>query len=64
MDKFLLKSFNKKGQVIVEYILLLVVASVIALVLVKFASVTPSDSGPVFQYWQHLLEVVGQDIST
>ena len=62
IEGFFLKLTNKqKGQVIVEYVLLLVVSTVIALLLIQFVSL---DSGPFFEYWKKLLEVVGEDIST
>ena len=55
---------TSKGQVIVEYILLLLVSSVMALVLINLVSVDPDKSSPVFNYWRHLIETVGEDIST
>lgn len=58
------KKSNKKGQVIVEYILLLVVSTAIALLLINLVSVDPQKSSPVFKYWENLLKTVGQDIST
>lgn len=65
INNFFLRSvFNGKGQVIVEYIFLLVVSSVMALALIKLVSVAPGDNSPVFKYWENLLKVVGQDIST
>ena len=64
-DLFLEPIARKKGQVIVEYILLLVISTVIALVLINLVSVIPGTPGsPVLNYWKHLLEVIGQDIST
>lgn len=58
------KGPQPKGQVIVEYILLLVISTALALLLVKLVSVEPGKNTPVFQYWKHLLEVIGNDIST
>ena len=55
---------NSNGQVIVEYILLLVVSAVMALLLVNLVSVDPNKTSPVFSYWKHLIEVVGSDVST
>jgi len=55
---------SQKGQVIVEYILLLLVSSVMALALVNLVSVSPEDSGAFFNYWEHLLKTVGGDISS
>lgn len=61
---------NKKGQIIIEYILLIVVSTVVALVLVNFFSVAPPDTGSppedriFFEYWKSLLKAIGQDVST
>lgn len=55
---------RKKGQVIVEYILLLVISTVIALALINLVAVSPGQSSPVFGYWKKLLEVIGSNIST
>ena len=55
---------NQKGQVIVEYILLLVVSTVLALTLINLVSVDPDKNSPIFGYWGHLLKVIGADIST
>ena len=65
VNKFFFKSVcNRKGQVIVEYILLLLVSTVMALALLKLVSVVPGDNSPVFKYWENLLKAIGQDIST
>lgn len=60
---FFKKAKEEKGQVIVEYILLLVISVVLALALINFVRV---DGGAsiVFSYWKNLLIVVGQDISS
>ena len=55
---------NKKGQIIIEYVLLLLVSVVIAKVLVDLASVDPGQGSPIFKYWEHLLRAIGDDIST
>ena len=55
---------NQKGQVIVEYILLLVVSTVLALALINLVTVDPDKNSPLFRYWGHLLRVIGADIST
>lgn len=55
---------HQTGQVIVEYIFLLVVSTVIALLLIDLVSVDPGKASPVFKYWENLLRAVGQDIST
>ena len=62
--KNLTLSKNQSGQVIVEYILLLLVSSVMALALINLVSVDPDKSSPVFNYWRKLIEVVGSDINT
>ena len=56
--------FQTKGQVIVEYILLLVISTVLALLLINLVSVDPNKGSHVFKYWHHLLKVIGSDIST
>ena len=55
---------NQKGQVIVEYILLLVVSTVLALTLINLVTVDPDKNSPIFGYWGKLLQVIGADIST
>ncbi|MBC6415924.1 MAG: hypothetical protein GDA46_05995 [Bdellovibrionales bacterium] len=55
---------SQSGQVIVEYILLLVVSTAIALLFINLVSVDSSKGSPLFGYWKHLLEVLGSDIST
>ena len=55
---------NKKGQVIVEYVLLLVVSTAMALVLINFARISPPGESIFFNYWENLLIQIGADIST
>ena len=55
---------DEEGQVIVEYILLILVSTIMALLLINLVSVDPSKNSPVFGYWRHLIEVIGSDIST
>ena len=55
---------NQKGQVIVEYILLLVVSTTLALLLINLVTVEPGKNSPVFGYWKKIIEVIGADIST
>ena len=55
---------NQKGQVIVEYILLLVVSTTLALLLINLVTVDPGKNSPVFGYWKKIIEVIGADIST
>ena len=53
---------KKKGQVVVEYILLLVVSVIIATILISF--VDESKDGVLFQKWHNLLTTIAEDIST
>ena len=54
---------KNSGQVIVEYVLLLVVSTALALILVRFISV--SDQNIIFfRYWENLLIEIGRDISS
>ena len=53
---------NKKGQVIVEYILLLVVSVVIALILINLTNIT-TDS-VISKSWKKMLKIIAEDIST
>ena len=55
------------GQVILEYVLLLIVSVVMAQLLIQMVSLNPNEGAPfnAFQlYWKNLLQVVGADIST
>ena len=61
LRKKLLFLNHPSGQVIVEYILLLLVSSVMAMALVNFVSTT---DGPFFNYWKNLIKVIAEDIST
>ncbi len=64
------RAYNKKGQVIIEYVLLLVVSAAMAMVFIRFINIDcepPRSSGPnciFFRYWLQLLQVIGADIST
>ena len=53
---------NKKGQVIVEYILLLVVSVSIALILINLTKIT-TDS-VVSKSWKKMLKIIAEDVST
>ena len=55
-------SFRKTGQVVVEYILLLVVSVLIATILINFVNV--KNEGILFQKWRNILTVIGEDISS
>lgn len=53
---------NERGQVAVEYVLLLVVGVVIWLLLVRgLASRNPDSPGLAVQKWQEIINVVAQD---
>jgi len=56
---------NQKGQVVVEYVLLLSIAIVVAAILVsklvKIDSEDPSNSGALIQKWQALQKGVAND---
>jgi len=61
---FLKQITDESGQVIVEYVLLLAVSVVMALLLIQLVTVDPSKNSPVFRYWKNLLEAIGRDQST
>ena len=54
---------HHSGQVIVEYILLLLVSSVMAMTLINFVS-TKNENAIFFRYWKNLITVIAEDIST
>ena len=60
---FLLK-LNQSGQLIVEYVLLLVIATSIAM-MIRIALVkggeTPGDSGALMQKWYQITQTIGKD---
>lgn len=54
---------NKKGQVVVEYVLLLVIAVSLAYLLVsELASRNSDNAGFLVAKWNRILEVVGDDM--
>lgn len=53
---------GRKGQVVIEYILLLVVSVLIATILVGFVDET--NDGILFQKWRNLLTTIAQDMSS
>ena len=55
---------KEQGQVIVEYILLLVVSTTMALALIQMVNLDPAKQSPVFKYWSSILKKVGADDST
>lgn len=61
MKRILLK--NKQGQVIVEYVLLLMIAvSIAALVVKQLGSRSPDEPGLIVLKWQQVLQAVAKDI--
>lgn len=52
---------NQSGQIIVEYILLLVLSVTLAVALSKLASLSDS---PLLNFWTKILKVIAEDIST
>ena len=53
---------QRKGQIVIEYILLLVVSVLIATILIGFVDETKN--GILFQKWRSLLTTIAQDISS
>ena len=53
---------NQKGQMIVEYILLLVVSVALALILIKLTDVTTNTT--FLNFWSQILTAIAEDIST
>ena len=53
---------RRRGQVVVEYVLLLVVSVFIATVLIGFVSA--DKGGILFKKWRNILTVIAEDIST
>jgi len=56
------KNQRRKGQVVVEYVLLLIIAvSIAGLVLKGCVSRKQDEAGVVIQFWDEMLNVVGAD---
>lgn len=54
---------NKKGQIVVEYVLLLVIAvSLAALLISQLVSRNPDSPGLLINKWQSILKVIADDI--
>ena len=54
---------NRKGQIVVEYVLLLVIAVGLAALLVKqLVSRDPESPGILVAKWCYILKVVGEDL--
>lgn len=57
---------SQKGQIIVEYVLLLSIAVTIAMIivsqLIKRDSTDPANSGALIHKWQQMQETIGKDV--
>ncbi len=66
LKKNFIKNFRKKqGQVVIEYILLLVVVVTVAmamLALVRVGDPTTNDGGSLIQYWKKVIQAIGNDV--
>ena len=54
---------GEKGQLIIEYVLLLLVSVVIATLLLQLIKID-GDKGPAINLWIEILKFIGNDIST
>ena len=54
---------KKRGQVVVEYVLLLIFVVSISLVLLNFVKIDQrvEGGGPLLQYWYTVMDRIGQD---
>lgn len=58
------KRKNQSGQVIIEYLLLLVIAVGMAAILTKqLVSRTPGEEGILVTKWHAMLKVIGDDLA-
>lgn len=56
------RSLNQRGQIVVEYVLLLVIAvSIVALISRSMVSQRPGETGFVIGVWQDVLAAIGSD---
>ena len=57
---------QKKGQVVLEYVLLLVIVVAVALVMLNLVKVgdpsDPSSSGSLIRYWIGIIRAIGADV--
>lgn len=57
-----LKKINTRGQVVVEYVLLLIVAvGIAALITSLIASRNPDEPGIIVAKWHEILKTIGSD---
>lgn len=59
--KFLQKIKDERGQIVLEYMFLLLISVVIATSLLKLTNIS---DGPVLGWWKKALEFIGKDLST
>ena len=68
MFKYFFKPFKKqkKGQVVLEYVLLLVIVVSVAVVMVTLVKVgdpsDPDSSGSLIRYWIGIIRAIGADV--
>lgn len=57
---------SQKGQIVVEYVLLLTIAVTLAMIivtqLIKRDPEDPANSGAVIKQWQSMQEAIGKDV--
>ena len=56
---------QKKGQVVLEYVLLLVIVVAVALVMLNLVEVDSSDpagGGSLIRYWIGIIKAIGEDV--
>lgn len=58
----MMKKLNIHGQIVVEYILLLIVAVTIALLITNtMVSRSPNNTGFLILKWRQIIDLIGQD---
>ena len=53
---------NQRGQMIIEYILLLVISVIMALALIKLTDI--GQDSPFFNFWSQITQAISEDTST
>lgn len=62
-ERFFRQGFNSLGQVVVEYVLLLMIAvSLAALVVNQLGSRNPDEPGVITAKWLQILNLIAEDI--
>lgn len=60
--KKIILSFNQRGQLVVEYVLLLSMAAIVAAIVVsKLGSRNPDEPGAIIKGWSAIIKSVGDD---